>query len=694
MADEVVIRVKTEGTAQAVSDVQKVEKSFLGLGKTAGAVGKIAGGVLTADLIKSTAQSVISSVGGMVTAFNEQARAETQLNAVLLSTGGVAGVTAEAAKSLASELQGLTRYEDDAVLGAENLLLTFTRIGKDIFPDATRIVLDMSTALGQDLKSSSIQVGKALNDPIAGITALTRVGVTFSAAQKEQIKTLVESGRGMEAQKIILAELKREFGGSATNLTAFERAMDSAKDTINETKEKLGALVVGGFNLLSGWLSEHKEDIGNFFRRLAPIFEFVKNEVQTRIGAIIQHISLIAKAVGGVVNVVIDLANGRWKEAWNGVKDTAVNIGKLMINSLVLMFGQLPNIMISAVEQGINGMIGLLNSIPEIKTPAWLDKIPGGLGLGNETIMGGFNIPKVDLPQIPTRVFDIEKALEGLGEAAGSAIPPVNGIGEGTEDFGAAAAGAGEKAKTLGDRFMGMLDSLRSAASAIFSRQTVEEATLQLKLVTAQSAWEQARVALDSQLVALDSHLAALQGRKAGLPGVPDAQMTEFMGGASPAVQARFNKNAQDAHDAAVSKRDEEIAAIDRQIASKEREIAAVQGSIKAEEAKIAAMQREASLMDMNNQKQQLRLTLADQTLLTEAQQNSLTNEFVGRISTATGMMNGYIPEIVKAREAQDITNQSMRRLGVAAGDLATYLSNLARMDLAGGAPDVLYQTP
>ena len=62
--------------------------------------------------------------------------------------------------------------------------MTFTKIGQDIFPDATRIVLDMSQALGQDLKSSAVQVGKALQDPILGVSALRRVGVNFSDSQQ------------------------------------------------------------------------------------------------------------------------------------------------------------------------------------------------------------------------------------------------------------------------------------------------------------------------------------------------------------------------------------------------------------------------------------------------------------------------------------------------------------------------------
>lgn len=73
----------------------------------------------------------------------------------------------------------------------------------------------MSVALGQDTKTSAMQLGKALNDPIKGVSALQRVGVSFTAAQREQIKALVASGNTMGAQKVIIGELNKEFGGSA-----------------------------------------------------------------------------------------------------------------------------------------------------------------------------------------------------------------------------------------------------------------------------------------------------------------------------------------------------------------------------------------------------------------------------------------------------------------------------------------------
>ncbi len=98
------------------------------------------------------------------------------------------------------KLEKLTGIEAESIQSAQNLLLTFGNIrnevgaGNDIFDQATSIVTDMSVVFGTDASASAIQLGKALNDPIAGITALTKVGVSFTDEQKKMIKSLVESG--------------------------------------------------------------------------------------------------------------------------------------------------------------------------------------------------------------------------------------------------------------------------------------------------------------------------------------------------------------------------------------------------------------------------------------------------------------------------------------------------------------------
>jgi hypothetical protein len=164
-----------------------------------------------------------------------------QLNAVLESTGGVAGMTADALNEQALALSRVTRFEDDAILKGNAVLLTFTKIGSDIFPRATQATLDLATAFGMDLQSATMMIGKALNDPVAGITALSRAGVQFTADQKEMIKTMVEAGDAAGAQALILKELETQIGGSAIAAgQTMTGQMEIMKNALGNVKEQIG----------------------------------------------------------------------------------------------------------------------------------------------------------------------------------------------------------------------------------------------------------------------------------------------------------------------------------------------------------------------------------------------------------------------------------------------------------------------
>lgn len=212
----------------------------------------------------------IESIGGSLTGFFGDAISESkgwndamgQTDAVIKSTGGSAGVTRQQVEDLANSLSannGLSKFADDAVASGENLLLTFTGIGKDVFPQATQTMLDMSQAMGGDMKGTAIQLGKALNDPAQGLSALTRVGVTFTEQQKEQIKAMVKAGDTAGAQKVMLAELSREFGGSAKAAADAAGPMVQLGAQFDNIKQTVGDALLPVLNTLmqtfSGFLS-------------------------------------------------------------------------------------------------------------------------------------------------------------------------------------------------------------------------------------------------------------------------------------------------------------------------------------------------------------------------------------------------------------------------------------------------------
>jgi hypothetical protein len=148
------------------------------------------------------------------------------------------------------------------------MLATFTNITNglgpqnQIFDQATQTMLDLSVATGTDAKGAAVQLGKALNDPVKGISALTRVGVTFTQQQKDQIAALVKSGDTMGAQKIILAELNKEFGGSAKAAGDALTPLDRLKIKFDDLQEVIGGKIVGAMNAVAKFIGPIVQQIG------------------------------------------------------------------------------------------------------------------------------------------------------------------------------------------------------------------------------------------------------------------------------------------------------------------------------------------------------------------------------------------------------------------------------------------------
>jgi phage-related minor tail protein len=184
------------------------------------------------------------AIKGSVAAFAEEENAIARLDAVLTSTQHAAGLTTDQMTRMAAEFQRTTRFADDMVISAQSVLATFKEIKSPVFKEAMEAAMNMSTIMGQDLQSSIVQVGKALNDPIVGLTALRRVGVSFNDQQKEMIATLQKSGDVLGAQKIILAELASEFGGAAQkSAETMAGKIDQMKNAWGDMAETIGGLL-------------------------------------------------------------------------------------------------------------------------------------------------------------------------------------------------------------------------------------------------------------------------------------------------------------------------------------------------------------------------------------------------------------------------------------------------------------------
>lgn len=369
----------------------------------------------TGDIKKSLGATVQAIGGGLVArgAFNflkqgaqglmEIEKIGAQTSAAIKSTGGAANVSAKQVDEYAQSIEDMSGIEAESVKTAENLLLTFTNVrngvgkGNDIFKQATSILADMSVALGTDVSGSAIQLGKALNDPISGITALTRVGVTFSDEQKKMIESLVESGDIMGAQRVILAELAKEFGGSA------EALGETAAGKLNKFKNAIGDLKESAASAALPFVTSLLPAAMGFLQAITPIAPVLVpivgllgalvgiTKAYTAVSAAL-NIVLKANPLGIIITalaILIPFLIQAWKKSaafrdvvksiWEWIKKAAAAVGEFFkkLGSLKIVKAFRPGSP-SPFEQSLANMVGHMRDLKRL-TPRQVGLPPMGV---------------------------------------------------------------------------------------------------------------------------------------------------------------------------------------------------------------------------------------------------------------------------------------------------------------------------
>lgn len=267
MAQELTEELKVLVTAEVSKAVRKLkdvdkqaeqtEKLFKGLGKTIAAT--------------FTAKAILDFFKKSIAAYEEHTQVLNVLNSTLKVTGATAWTTSAELQDMAASLQKSTNYSADSINQMQSVLLGFKNITGDTFGTATKAILDMATVMGMDLSSAAQAVGKALDDPINGITSLQRQGFRFTDAQKEMIQSLIETGDVAAAQKIILDELNTTYGGAAEAAVTSSAQIKNAFDDVLQGYGKLisdlvgnsgaGNIILKGLNFLSEGLLDFEKNI-------------------------------------------------------------------------------------------------------------------------------------------------------------------------------------------------------------------------------------------------------------------------------------------------------------------------------------------------------------------------------------------------------------------------------------------------
>lgn len=296
------------------ADSKEFDSSLKGTEKTAEKANKnvgdsfknLAAGVLVA---KAVFDKVVAVVGELISAYAVQEQAEKRLEAVIKATGNAAGFTSWEMRDMASELQRATLYGDEMVLGAQAILATFKSISGDIFPRTIEAAADLSAVFGQSLSQSTTMLGKALEDPITGMGAMKRVGVTLSEQTQKLVKDFVELGDVESAQNEILKAVEGQVKGAAKAMADTSTgALQQLTNAFGDLKEQMGKGIADGIkpyaqgltgivNLLTASMQKAEETqnqttvdiVKNTYKATGELSDFLQGQLESvgRVGQVI-----------------------------------------------------------------------------------------------------------------------------------------------------------------------------------------------------------------------------------------------------------------------------------------------------------------------------------------------------------------------------------------------------------------------
>ena len=296
---------------------KQIDGEVSGAGKAAG--GKAGagflggmGGALKAGVAAVGVGAVLGLATSAAKAAQESARVAAITDATIKATGGAANVTAAQVGELASALSMKTGIDDEQIQTGQNMLLTFKNVanaageGNDVFNQASEAALNLSAAGFGSVESASVMLGKALNDPIKGMAALGRAGVTFTDAQKEQVKAAMANNDILSAQKIILGEVEGQVGGVAE---AAADPMAKLNNMFGNLMETVGGSLLPAINGIVEALGPVFETLGPPMAEVAGVLGGVLadavNALAPIIGPLAEHFGKLAGMIGGTLGRVI-----------------------------------------------------------------------------------------------------------------------------------------------------------------------------------------------------------------------------------------------------------------------------------------------------------------------------------------------------------------------------------------------------
>ena len=378
------------------------------------------------------------------------ATANARIAQINESMGLFGDSTDEVTKRLVSYAEATARatgIDTNSIKITQAKLLTFKQLAASAgevggeFDRATQAAINLAAAGFGSAETNAVQLGKALQDPIKGLTALSRSGVTFTEVEKERIKTLVESNKVGEAQRLILEAIETQVGGTAL---ATANASDRIRVGFTQVQERIGLALLPAFEKLTSFLLDRL--FPAFEQKVLPIVKAITEFIETRLVPILQRYLV----------PILDQVRSAFTNVSSAVKDNEGPLGALVtMFRTIFDFAQkylvpiLKNQLASAIAgigiafQVVLKIVGPIIEVIAKAITGLLKLIDGALQRINGLIKAYNSIPF--LPNIPT--IGTSSSASSLNTVPTSSLPFGGAsVGGSTSTGGGAILGTGTAA--------------------------------------------------------------------------------------------------------------------------------------------------------------------------------------------------------------------------------------------------------
>jgi len=335
--------------------------------------------------------------------------------------------------TLAEKTAKLTGVDQNLIKEGQALLSTFKNVAADadtvggVFDRATQAAIDLAAAGFGSVTTNSIQLGKALENPVKGLAALSKSGVTFTEEQKKVIESLVETGRVAEAQEIILKAVEDQVGGTAE---ATANASDRMQVAFSLLQEELGQKLLPVF-----------ENFATFFiDTLIPRMEQIYNEAAPFVLEAFRRLSNFIKAFEAFVEYVKKEILPKLEDTFDIMQQIAKQITEKLApaveNTLVNAFKTLKESMpgtitvLNKVLKVLEGIIAAATATLDALDRVTAGKASSGLGAGLGRLLNPLGVLG-NIPGLAEGGIVTGPTLAMIGEAGPEAVVPLDRMSTG-----------------------------------------------------------------------------------------------------------------------------------------------------------------------------------------------------------------------------------------------------------------------